>query len=44
LNAFHQPFFFIFNIAVEGDWPGPIGPNTQFPQFMVVDYVRVFQS
>ena len=44
LTAFHQPFFFIFNIAVEGDWPGPVGPNTQFPQFMVVDYVRVFQS
>ena len=44
LTAFQQPFFFIFNIAVEGDWPGPVGPNTQFPQFMVVDYVRVFQS
>lgn len=44
LSAFQQPYFFIFNIAVEGDWPGPVGPNTQFPQFMVVDYVRVFQS
>ena len=44
LSAFHQPYFFIFNIAVEGDWPGPVGPTTQFPQFMVVDYVRVFQS
>ena len=44
LSAFHQPHFFIFNIAVEGNWPGPVGPTTQFPQFMVVDYVRVFQS
>lgn len=44
LSAFHQPHFFIFNIAVEGDWPGPVGPNTTFPQMMTVDYVRVFQQ
>lgn len=43
LSAFHEKFFFIFNIAVEGDWPGPVGPNTVFPQYMAVDYVRVFQ-
>ena len=44
LSAFHEPHFFIFNIAVEGDWPGPVGPNTTFPQYMTVDYVRVFQQ
>ena len=44
LSAFHEPHFFIFNIAVEGDWPGPVGPNTTFPQYMSVDYVRVFQQ
>ncbi|HAF46274.1 MAG TPA: glycoside hydrolase [Cryomorphaceae bacterium] len=43
LSAFHQKFFFILNIAVEGNWPGPIGPSTQFPQYMLVDYIRVFQ-
>ncbi len=40
---FNQPFFFIFNVAVGGDWPGSPDENTLFPQFMVVDYVRVFQ-
>jgi beta-glucanase (GH16 family) len=43
LSAFHEKHFFIFNIAVEGDWPGPINSSTIFPQFMAVDYVRVFQ-
>lgn len=43
LSAFHQKFFFILNIAVEGNWPGPVGPSTQFPQYMLVDYIRVFQ-
>lgn len=40
---FNANFFFIFNIAVGGDWPGSPDSSTQFPQRMVVDYVRVFQ-
>jgi beta-glucanase (GH16 family) len=40
---FNSPFFFIFNIAVGGDWPGPPDGTTGFPQRMFVDYVRVFQ-
>lgn len=40
---FDQPFFFIFNVAVGGDWPGVPDANTIFPQRMIVDYVRVFQ-
>ncbi len=40
---FNQPFFFIFNVAVGGNWPGDPDENTIFPQVMVVDYVRVFQ-
>ena len=43
LSAFQNKFFFILNIAVEGNWPGPVGPSTQFPQYMLVDYIRVFQ-
>ncbi len=43
LTAFQNKFFFILNIAVEGNWPGPVGPSTQFPQYMLVDYIRVFQ-
>lgn len=41
---FNSPFFFIFNVAVGGDWPGPPDNTTIFPQRMFVDYVRVFQQ
>lgn len=40
---FNKDFFFIFNIAVGGQWPGSPDATTQFPQRMYVDYVRVFQ-
>ena len=40
---FNSPFFFIFNVAVGGDWPGAPDGTTSFPQRMFVDYVRVFQ-
>ncbi|HLP95152.1 MAG TPA: family 16 glycosylhydrolase [Saprospiraceae bacterium] len=40
---FNKPFFFIFNVAVGGNWPGSPDATTAFPQHMIVDYVRVFQ-
>lgn len=40
---FNAPFFFIFNVAVGGNWPGSPDATTTFPQRMIVDYVRVFQ-
>jgi beta-glucanase (GH16 family) len=40
---FDNNFYFIFNLAVGGDWPGAPDGTTQFPQRMAVDYVRVFQ-
>ncbi|MGH2648343.1 MAG: family 16 glycosylhydrolase, partial [Ginsengibacter sp.] len=40
---FNAPSFFIFNVAVGGDWPGSPDNTTIFPQRMFVDYVRVFQ-
>jgi beta-glucanase (GH16 family) len=40
---FNNPFFFIFNVAVGGNWPGSPDGTTSFPQRMIVDYVRVFQ-
>lgn len=43
LTEFHQNFFFIFNVAVGGNWPGSPDASTEFPQNMYVDYVRVFQ-
>jgi beta-glucanase (GH16 family) len=39
--AFDNAFFLIFNVAVGGDFPGPPDASTQFPQQMMVDYVRV---
>lgn len=40
---FNNPFFFILNIAVGGNWPGDPDATTVFPQQMHIDYVRVFQ-
>ncbi len=44
MSEFHQEFFFIFNVAVGGNWPGNPNETTVFPQQMRVDYVRVFQQ
>ncbi|MFY0599844.1 MAG: glycoside hydrolase family 16 protein [Cyclobacteriaceae bacterium] len=44
MSEFHEPHFFIINIAVGGDWPGSPDETTIFPQRMFVDYVRVFQN
>ncbi|MTI21328.1 glycoside hydrolase family 16 protein [Fulvivirga sp. RKSG066] len=44
LSEFQEEFFFIFNVAVGGDLPGNPDASTQFPQRMIVDYVRVFQK
>ncbi len=41
---FNKPFFFIFNVAVGGNLPGPPDNSTPFPQHLIVDYVRVFQQ
>ena len=40
--AFDHPFFVILNVAVGGSWPGSPDSTTQFPQQMLVDYVRVY--
>jgi beta-glucanase (GH16 family) len=40
---FNSDQFFIFNVAVGGNWPGPPDNTTDFPQRMFVDYIRVFQ-
>ncbi len=43
IYPFNANHFFIFNVAVGGNWPGPPDGGTVFPQRMFVDYVRVFQ-
>lgn len=44
MSEFHEEFFFIFNLAVGGNWPGYPDETTSFPQQMKVDYIRVFQK
>jgi len=40
---FNQPFFFILNVAIGGNWGGAQGiDNSIFPVSMVIDYVRVY--
>jgi len=40
---FDHRFFLILNVAVGGDWPGSPDDTTEFPQTMLVDYVRVYK-
>jgi len=40
---FDHRFFLILNVAVGGDWPGSPDDTTDFPQTMLVDYVRVYK-
>ena len=42
--VFNDPIFLLFNVAVGGNFGGPVGEDTTFPQEMVVDYVRVYQG
>lgn len=44
LDEFREEFFFIFNVAVGGNWPQYPDETTTFPQEMWIDYVRVFQK
>ena len=40
---FDQRFHLLMNLAVGGAWPGSPDATTQFPQQMLVDYVKVQQ-
>ncbi|GAA0454336.1 hypothetical protein Aca07nite_69540 [Actinoplanes capillaceus] len=40
---YDHKFYLILNLAVGGDFPGPIDATTPFPSRMLVDYVRVYQ-
>ncbi|MBL0153897.1 MAG: glycoside hydrolase family 16 protein [Chitinophagaceae bacterium] len=42
---FSQPFFFILNLAIGGNWGGKYGiDDSIFPAVMEIDYVRVYQQ
>jgi beta-glucanase (GH16 family) len=42
--VYNHRFFVILNLAVGGGWPGNPDKTTQFPQTMLVDYVRVYKK
>lgn len=42
--VFDKPFYLILNLAVGGNFPGPISLDTKFPANYYVDYVRVYQE
>ena len=42
--VFDHPFFLLLNVAVGGNWPGNPDATTEFPQTMLVDYVRVYRT
>ncbi len=41
--VFNKPFFILMNLAVGGNFVGPPNAETQFPQTMLIDYVRVYE-
>jgi len=42
-EEFHKPFHIILNLAIGGQFPGTQPNQANFPLFMNVDYVRVWQ-
>lgn len=42
--VFNRPFFMLLNVAVGGNFGGPVGDTANLPQSMLVDYVRVYQG
>lgn len=41
---FNQPFYFILNVAVGGNFGGPEVDDTIFPQEFIIDYIRVYSN
>lgn len=40
---FNEKFYFIINLAIGGNLPGSPDASTVFPQWLIVDYIRVYQ-
>ena len=40
---FNEEFYLLLNMAVGGQWPGNPDATTSFPQWFIIDYVRVYQ-
>lgn len=44
LSEFHEEHFILFNVAVGNKWAGRPDSTSVFPQFMHIDWVRVYQK
>ena len=44
LSEFHKEFFILLNMAVGGTYAGRPNDTTIFPQYMYVDWVRVYEK
>jgi beta-glucanase (GH16 family) len=38
--VFDEPMYVVLNVAVGGEWPGPVAATTRFPATMSVDWIR----
>ena len=41
---YDHPFYLLLNVAVGGNWPGDPDSSSTYPQFFLVDYLRVYQQ
>ena len=41
---FDKNFHLLINLAVGGDWPGSPDGNTEFPQEITLEYIRVYEQ
>lgn len=39
----NKPMYVLANLAVGGNWPGPVNRSTRFPAVMTIDYIRIYQ-
>jgi beta-glucanase (GH16 family) len=44
LSEFHKEFFILLNLAVGGTYAGRPDTTTSFPQYMYIDWVRVYKK
>ncbi|UII78693.1 family 16 glycosylhydrolase [Flagellimonas sp. CMM7] len=42
--VFNKPFYILMNLAVGGTFVGSPNAETEFPQTMIVDYIRVYKN
>ena len=41
---FNENFYFLINLAIGGNFPGAPDATTLLPQWLIVDYIRVYQE